>query len=175
MARPKEIIDEALAAKAKQELAKVYNHKVSLRLQAIISCMDHPISTVADVMGVSRHAVWRWAKRFKEQGVEGLFDRPKGHNPPKLNEEERKQIARWVREGRNEEGEKVHWTLARLRDEVQRLFGKKVGKTPLWLLVRKMGFRQKVPRPTHVKADPKAQKDFKKNFKKSKDISIERQ
>jgi transposase len=169
MARPKEIVDETLAD------ARINNHKVSLRLQAIISCMNHPVNKVADVMGVSRHAVWRWAKRFREHGVEGLFDRPKGHNPPKLNEEEREQIAKWLGEGRNEDGEKVHWTIAKLREEVKKRFGKKVGKTPLWLLVRKMGFRQKVPRPSHAKADPKVQEEFKKNSKKIKDISVKRQ
>lgn len=175
MARPKEIIDDALAEKAKHELSKINNHKVAKRLQAIISCVDHPVSTVADIMGISRHALWRWSKRFREHGVDGLYDRPKGHNPPKLNFEERELIAKWLSDGRNEDGEKVHWTVPLLREDVQKRFGKKVGKTPLWLLMRKMGFRQKVPRPAHAKADLKAQKEFKKNKKKGEDISVERQ
>ena len=166
MGRTKTIIDETLAAKAKEELAKNKDLKVGIRLQAIISSAEQPIGTVADVMGVGRDTVWRWTKRFRENGVEGLADRPKGHNPPKLNEDERAQIAEWLKNGRNKEGEEVHWTLASLRDEVHVRFGKRVGKTPLWLLVRKMGFRQKVPRPTHVKADPEAQKSFKKKLQK---------
>lgn len=174
MGRPKTSIDETLAAKAKEELAKNKDLKVGIRLQAIISSLEQPITTVAEVMGVGRDTVWRWIKRFRENGVEGLVDRPKGHNPPKLNEDEQAQIAEWLKEGRNQDGEKVHWTLARLRDEVHRRFGKRVGKTPLWLLVRKMGFRQKVPRPTHAKADPEAQEDFKKNFRKGSGISIEK-
>ena len=34
---------------------------------------------------------------------------------------------------------------------------------PLWDLLHKLGFRQKVPRQVHAKADPKAQETFKKN------------
>jgi len=171
MARPQELVDEALAKKATEEIGKLKDHKVCLRLQAIASCANQPVNTVASVMGVSRHSVWRWIKRFRAAGVEGLYDRPKGHNPAKINEKERKQIARWLKEGKNSRGEPVHWTLAVLRDEVEREFGVRVGITPLWLLVRKLGFRQKVPRPVHAKADPKAQKAFKKNCGESKKLS----
>jgi len=174
MGRPK-TCDETLAARAREELAKNKELRVGIRLQAIVSSAEQPISTVADVMGVGRDTVWRWIKRFRENGVEGLVDRPKGHNPPKLNKDELAKIAEWLKQGRNQDGEKVHWTLARLRDEVRGRFGKKVGKTPLWFMVRKMGFRQKVPRPTHAKADPAAQESFKKNFRKSGGVSIKKQ
>lgn len=164
MARPKELVDTALAQRAKEAMEQVKDHKLSVRLQAIVSCADQRVNTVASVMGVSRHTVWRWAKRFREQGVEGLYDKPRGHNPAKLNDEKRRQVAQWLKTGKNHQGVKVHWTLALLADEVERVFGIKVSVASLWTTVRSMGFRQKVPRPAHEKADPQAQESFKKNF-----------
>lgn len=163
MARPKEIIDISIASKAKEQLKKIPDHKVCERLKAIASCHKHPISTVASVFGTSRQAVWRWIKRFKENGVEGLIDLPRGHNPAKLSEDQKKQVEKWVRGAKNSKGEPIHWTIKKLAGEIENKFGIKVGKTPLWLFVRGLGLRQKVPRPSHTKADPEAQKAFKKN------------
>jgi hypothetical protein len=53
------------------------------------------------------------------------MDKPRGHNPSKLNEEQRKQIAIWLDTGNNFQGEQTHWTLKknmRLRSP-RHLFG----------------------------------------------------
>ncbi len=163
MARLKKVIDTALATKAKEAMEQIDDHKVCIRLQAIASCASQPVNTVASVMGVSRHTVWRWAERFRDQGVTGMHDKPRGHNPAKLDGEKRRQVAQWLKAGKNNEGERVHWTLALLVDEVERVFGIRVSIASMWTTVRGMGFRQKVPRPAHAKADPEAQERFKKN------------
>ena len=163
MARPKEVLDADVVEKAKEEIRTLRNHKVCLRLQAIVSCAEHSMSQVASVMGVDRTALWRWITRFKKLGIEGLYDRPKGHNPAKLGEEHRHHIAQWLERGSNKKGEPVHWTLAKLAAEIKEEFGITIGTTALWRVVRGMGFRQKVPRPIHAKADKEQQETFKKN------------
>ena len=163
MARPKEVIDAELANRARQELKKFQDHKICVRLQAIVSCAEHPVSLVASIFGASRQTLWRWIKRFKERGADGLRDLPRGHNPSKLNEDQRVQIAQWLKEARDSRSETVHWTLAKLAGAIKEEFGVRVGITPLWRLVRTLGFKQKVPRPVHAKADPEAQEAFKKN------------
>jgi transposase len=35
-----------------------------------------PISEVAATVGISRRFVYKWVKRFLEQGIEGLTDKP---------------------------------------------------------------------------------------------------
>jgi transposase len=35
-----------------------------------------PISDVAATVGISRRFVYKWVKRFLEQGIEGLTDKP---------------------------------------------------------------------------------------------------
>ncbi len=157
MARPKEVIDAELANKARQELRKFPDQKICARLQAVASCAEHPVSLVASIFGASRQTLWRWIKRFKERGSDGLRDLPRGHNPAKLNEDQRGQIARWLKEAKDSRGEPVHWTLAKLARATEEEFGVRVGITPLWRLVRTPGFKQKVPRPLHAKAGPEAQ------------------
>lgn len=167
MARPKEVIDSALARRAEADIKSFSGYKIGLRLQAIVSCASHPLETVSAVLGVSRQTVWRWIKRYQASGVEGLQDQPRGHNPRKLSDGQIDQISRWLRAGRNARGQPVHWTLARLSLEIEREFGIQISQTALWRLIRGMGFKQKVPRPSHAKADPKAQEDFKKNPRES--------
>jgi len=165
MARPKEIIDSRLAAKAAKRLKKLENHRIYLRLLVISKAGDRPITELAQFSGVSRSTIARWIRRFSEHGVEGLRDRPKGHNPSKLNDEHRRQIAHWFTHCTNAQGEPVNWTLEKLRLAIQKEFGISISLMPLWRQVRRMDFRQKVPRPIHAKADRKAQEAFKKLLK----------
>ena len=84
MARPQEVVNEDLVRRAREVLEQISDHQLCVRLQAIISSGTHPIRLVAEITGVNPTTLWRWTKRFKAGGVEGLRDRPKGHNPSKL-------------------------------------------------------------------------------------------
>jgi transposase len=163
MPRPKEVIDVDLVQRAQEALINVPDHKICLRLQAIISSAQHPLHLVTAILGISRVSLWRWIKRFSSQGVEGLIDKPKGHKPPKLNQEQQQQVACWLEESRTSQGEAIHWTLAKLKTAISTEFNVQLSQAALWHMVRKWGFKQKVPRPRHAKADKQAQESFKKN------------
>ncbi len=163
MGRSKNVIDAPLAERARAELGRMRDAKVCKRLQAIASCERQPVNVVAVVLGVSRRSIWLWAKRFKEQGLEGLREHPRGHRPPKLSSDQLAAMERWLAEGGDDRGAPVHWTLARLQVEILEVFGVRIGISALWKRVRALGFRQKVPRPRHRKGDPKQQEAFKKN------------
>ena len=156
-------INEETAAEARLALIGIKESQLAIKLQAIISCSNHQVETVSSVIGKDRVTVWRWIKAFKENGVNGLIDKPKGHNPSKLNEEQRTQIAIWLNRGKNSKGEPTHWTLKKLSMAIEEEYGVKITKTPLWITIQAMGFRQKVPRQTHASADKEKQSAFKKN------------
>ena len=168
MAITRRAINEETACLAREALVGIRESKLAIKLQTIISCAKHPVETVSSVIGKDRVTVWRWIKAFKENGVDGLTDKPKGHNPSKLNEEQRKQIAIWLNTLNNSKGEPIHWTLKKLSMTIEEEYGIKITKTPLWITIQSMGFRQKVPRPTHASADKEKQKAFKKNCKASR-------
>ena len=144
MGRSKNVVDAPLAERARAELVRIRDAKVCRRLQAIASCEQQPVNVVAVVLGVSRRSIWQWAKRYKEQGLEGLRERPRGHRPPKLSSEQQTAMERWLAEGRNDRGEPVHWTLTGLQVEISKVFGMRIGITALWKRVRALGFRQAV-------------------------------
>jgi transposase len=163
MGRPKEAIDDETARKAEEILKELPHSELAIKLQAIISAAKHPVGTVASVMGFNRVSMWRWIRRFQEQGLAGLEDKPRGHNPSKLTPAHKKEIERWLNSGKDAEGNHVHWTLQKLAQEIQKLWGIEITKTPLWIQVRGMGFRLRAPRPAHAKADENLREAYKKN------------
>ena len=163
MARPKVNVDPETVAKAKEELDKIKDSKLSIQLKAIIAVAEHPVECVADVLKVSARSIFRWITKFKEGSVEKLRDRPKGHMKSKLTEGHKKEIEQWIASSKNGQGETVHWTLQKLKRELEKEFGVNISRTPLWKHLKKMGLVLKKPRPVHAKADINAQEDFKKN------------
>jgi transposase len=163
MGRRKELLDKDLAIQAKEELEGIKDYKVCIRLKAITSCKDFPINHVSKVMGFHRSTLWSWIKRFKEGGVKALYDKQKGHNPAKLDKQQRKQIGIWLDKRSDNHGNPIHWTLDKLVSEIKTVFGLRISRTALWNSIRGIGFRQKVPRPHHAKADKEKQERFKKN------------
>lgn len=86
MARPKTKVDKVLLGRVETALKKQPNKKVVMKLLAIKASAEQTGETVAQVMGVSRPTIYDWIDRFEKDGVYGLLDLPKGHNPSKLNE-----------------------------------------------------------------------------------------
>jgi len=163
MTLTKKAINEETAEQARNALIGIRESQLVIKLQAIISCANHQVETVSSVIGKDRVTVWRWIRAFKDNGVDGLMDKPRGHNPSKLNEEQRKQIAIWLDTGNNPQGEQTHWTLKKLSLAIEEEYGIKITKTPLWITIQSMGFRQKAPRQTHASADKEKQNTYKKN------------
>ena len=162
MARPKVSVDPKTVEKAKEELEKIKDGKLSIQLKGIIAAAEHPVEHVADILKVSARSIFRWITKFKEGSVEGLRDRPKGHMKSKLAEDHKNEIERWIVSSKNGQGETVHWTLQKLKRELEKEFGVDIGKTPLWKHLKKMGLVLKKPCPVHAKADINTQEDLKK-------------
>lgn len=163
MPRPKLNIDPETVRKAEKELCKIKESKLSIQLKGIIAASSHPVHQIADIFQVSPRSIFRWVTKFKEQGVAGLRDQPKGHMRSKLNDKQKIVIEEWLINGRNASGERIHWTLGKLKREIKKEFDIEIGPTPLWKHIRGMGLVLKKPRPVHAKASKEEQEEFKKN------------
>ena len=119
---------------------------------------------VAAVTGYSAYWVGQIARRYNEQGPEGVEDRrhrARGRAPT-LTAEQQAEL-RQALEGPPPEGEQ--WTGRTVAAWIARQLGRPVGTVPYWLgwlYLRRLDWRRYTPRPRHVKAaDPAAQDAFK--------------
>jgi len=163
MARPKAAFMKKLTEAAQADLDIIDNKGVAVKLKAIIAASKHKTEFVSDVMGVATQTLWRWVKIYKEEGVGGLYPKPRRAKPSKLTLEQKKEVLLWIDEARTPKGKHAHWTLEKLRYVITEEFGVTLGINTIWVWLRKEGRKLKVPRPKHYQSDKQVQEDFKKN------------
>lgn len=164
MAGRRSNVTPELALQANRELENLEEGKVFIRLLAISRAFEMSINDVASFLRIRRETISRWVREYRKNGISGLRDRAKGHYPSKLKDKQKEQISQWLLTQKDSDGNPVHWTIAKLRLEINRVFGISISYTPLRLHLHKMGFVPKVPRPRHIKADQKLQVSFKKKW-----------
>ncbi len=98
-----------------------------------------------------------WLKRFREEGIEGLRDRPKSGRPQDIPEEIVYKIKNQL------SSSKQGWTTKQVYDIIIQESGIHYHHIYIYTLLRRWGFKQKVPRKSHVKT---ASKEEKERFKK---------
>lgn len=162
MARPKFVFSAELASRAQVDLETLDQHGTIQKLRAIIAASKFPISNVAEVLGVASETIWRWARAYDQEGLEGLYPKSRRAKPSKLTLEQKSKVLKWIDECKTPSGSAVHWTLERLRQAIIDQFGVTLGINTIWVWLRKENRKLKVPRPHHYKGSPEAQEAFKK-------------
>ena len=106
-----------------------------------------------------RSKAWasEWLKRYDKEGIEGLKTRPKSGRPSKLSEEVVYQIKKELKESNQ------GWTTKQVEELIIKKSGIKYHYIHIYRILRKWGFKQKVPRKVHVNTASIEEKD---NFKK---------
>jgi transposase len=105
---------------------------------------------------MDRQTLRDWVHRYNDEGVEGLYNRPKQNGPrPRLSSEQEAQVAVWVEQGpdRARDGV-VRWRCIDLRSHPARVRRA--------VLLSKLAFRRLSVRPQHPESDPEEQEVFKK-------------
>jgi len=165
MGRKKSLLNNTYIDLLESDIKQITDSEIVLKLKAILASMTHNESLVSEIFGISRSTLTRWMKNYKKDGVLGLKNKSRGHNPSKLSEEEISIIKEWILACKDSTGKPVHWTLKRLIAEIQTVFGIQISKTPLWITLTKNALTPKKPRPKHHKSDKEKQDSFKKNSK----------
>jgi len=105
--------------------------------------------TVAEFMSVSQPTVYDWHHRWRENGLEGLANRPKSGRPPKVNETYVKRLEQVIERDPQELGYAFSiWTAGRLRLHMQKETGVELGPTQFRVLLKENDFVYR--RPKHV-------------------------
>jgi putative transposase len=100
-----------------------------------------------------------WLKRYDKEGMQGLKDRTKAGRPPELSQEISYQIKKELKE--SSQG----WTTKQVEELIIKKSGIKYHHIHIYRILRKWGFKQKVPRKVHLNTASQEEKDdFKKRL-----------
>jgi putative transposase len=115
----------------------------------------------------SKSWAWEWLKRYDKEGINGLKTRPKSGRPSKLSEEIDYRIKKELKESNQ------GWTTKQVEELIVKKSGIKYHYIHIYRILRKWGFKQKVPRKVHVNTASKEEKEaFKKRLPRYLWISI---
>ncbi len=165
MGRQKLSIDASTLESIEQAIAALPNGSVARKLTILSSFSWLKTEEIAQAYRINPRTLFRWINQFKEHGVEGLVDSPKGHKPAILTDEMKSRIVEWITTQKDNEGNPVFWTLDKLRGELEKVYNVKISKPAMSVNLAKMKVRFKRPRPTHIMADKEKQTEYKKNSK----------
>ena len=150
---------------AKSKLVNLYKKendpKVKERLLLIIKVREDNQLPFRVVKEMHRSNPWAsdWLKRYDKEGLEGLKNRTKAGRPPELSEEISYQVKKELINS------KQGWTTKQVEELIIKKSGIKYHYTHIYRILRKWGFKQKVPRKVHVNTASLDEKDaFKKRL-----------
>lgn len=140
------------------------NGRVASRMVAIANALDGMTRlAAARSAGMDRQTLRDWVMRYNVDGLDGLCDQPKGHNPEKLSESEQAVLLAKVFQTPDPTRDGTcAWRLSDLCDFAEARFGKRLSTSGMWGVLQRLGLSHQKARSVHPKSDPKAQADFQK-------------
>ncbi|MCZ7584976.1 MAG: IS630 family transposase [Deltaproteobacteria bacterium] len=147
-----------------QEIQRSEEARYDHRLHGLLLvCAGRSTYEVAELFGHSPRTVQYWIRRFEESGLAGLEDHERPGRPRALDDKTMKALGRDLRRDPRALGyEQNLWDGKLLSHHLQARYGVALGVRQCQRLFSRLGFRRRKPRPQIAKADPAAQKAFKK-------------
>ena len=159
---------EVKAQHTATELRKLVRHadsrRARMRMLGIAEMMDGAgLKTAAERSDMSDQALRDAVKRYNNEGLKGLHDRPHTGRPCKLSADQRATLRDIVVKGPDVEAEGLS---AYTRDDLVKIARDKwnvaYDPTSIGRILRKLKLSRQKARPSHPKKDPAAVEAFKK-------------
>ena len=148
----------------KESFEKIYRHEQNIktkeRMLLVLNVVyQGKVSTTAQIARDHRSKSWAsdWLKRYDKEGINGLKDRTKNGRPSKISKEISYQIKKELKESN------YGWTTKQVEELIIKKSGIKYHFIHIYRILRKWGFKQKVPKKVHVNT---ASNEEKEAFKK---------
>jgi putative transposase len=147
----------------KTSFEKIYRNehdaKTKERTLLVLNVLYNDIIPAQAAKELHRSRAWasKWLKRYQKECIEGLKDRTKSGRPAEISEEIVYQIKKEL------SNSKQGWTTKQVEELIIKKSGIKYHYIHIYRILRKWGFKQKVPRKVHVNT---ASSEEKESFKK---------
>lgn len=135
---------------------------------------NHP-GQVANVLTVSLPTLYNWHARWREEGLEGLANRPKSGRPRKADEAYCRVLEEAIAKEPPELGYGFTiWTVKRLRDHLEKETGVDLSESRLRVLLKEKDYRYRRPKhDLHHLQDQKAKQQVRELLEELKKGSSE--
>lgn len=148
-------------------LDKAYKDERDAIVRERILLVRRVLSDRQDIESVARelHRSRSWAykrhKRYHDEGLEGLEDKPRSGKPPIISKETMYAIKQELSDSR------TGWDFRQVMDLIQKKTGVRYHKVHVYRLLHRWGLVSKVPQKMFARtASPKEKKSFKKGHKR---------
>jgi len=155
-----ELIDYDFASLAKQESDKKIYQRLMILEHLKAGMLQREIG---NVLGISLQQVPYWRERFKEEGIDGLKNKPRSGRPPLLEKAKHDELRDKIEQAQSKlkggrlRGEDMIDLIKQEWDVTYTLNG-------IYRLMKEIGFSWISSRSKHPKQSAKAQEDFKKSL-----------
>ena len=147
----------------KTSFERVYRSELDVktreRMLLVLNVAYHGMVAAHVARDLHRCKAWasNWLKRYDEEGIEGLKDRTRSGRHSQMSEQTEHKIKTILKESNSD------WTTKQVEDLIIKMSGKHYHHIHIYRILRRWGFRHKVPRKVHVNTATKVEKEeFKK-------------
>ena len=150
-------------ALTRESFERIYRYeqdvKTKERMLLVLNVMYQGKVSAQVAKDLHRSKAWacEWLKRYDKEGTGGLKNRQKSGRPPELSEVVICQIKQELKESNK------GWTTKQVEELIIKKSGIRYHHVHIYRILRKWGFKQKVPRKVHVNTATREEKD---DFKK---------
>jgi transposase len=153
----KDITAGVLRKKARSEK----DGRAASRLLGIANILDGmDRDQAARTVGMTRQTLRDWVRRYNDEGIDGIRNKPKGRPKRALTPKQEQEIETLVTTA--PDGVLVRWRRVDIQSEIKKRFDVVVCERTVGLLLNRLGFRRISVRPVHLETDAATQEAFKK-------------
>lgn len=139
-----------LTPEALRELDRLYrttrDPRLRTRAHIILLAAEKGFTAaeIAEIVRSDAQTVRRWIKRYRDQGLEGLYDAPRPGGPHKLSDDQLAELLEVARRPPSQLGFPFsRWTAARLADYAATRFGVEINSETVRLYLKAAGINLK--------------------------------
>ncbi len=144
-------LDVAIGAAPTQK-----SHVRLFAIKSLIMGFSHDQTT--ELFNITRRTLRNWIKRFNEQGIDGLIDRPRTGRPRKIKPENAPALQEIVR--KPDLAGQTHWTAKKFHGYLRSELDLEIGYSTVVRWLHDNGFALKVPRPWPDRQDEEKRDAF---------------
>jgi len=147
---------------------RTLNHKAleHLRILAVKRVVEEgeASSEVMKSLGLCRTSIYRWLRKYEDQGLEALVEKIAQGPEPKLNEKQRQQVKRWIlgKDPRQYGFDFGLWSRRIVRALIEEKMGIDLGLTAVGRLLASLDITPQKPLRRAYERDPQAVEQWRK-------------